>query len=290
MKENNKKTEKENTKNKEYNKTVDNEININRRKQYINKIKKRRLLKILEVIIIIGIILTILYIIKWSIDSYKRKKIQDELQNYVEVISENNKNNEKLEKEKIDFDSLKKRNKDTKGWLKVNGTSINHPVVQAEDNDYYVHTTIDREYNFGGWPFFDFRNNLDGKDKNIIIYGHNMRDGTMFHDLRYSFNEEWYNKEENQIITLHTITETKKYKIFSMYKVPSEDYYITTNFNNDLEFKEFLKVIYSRSLINFNKKIDEIEQILTLSTCDYNLKNRIVIHAFEIKDEIKEEN
>lgn len=264
----------------------------NRRSKYIKKNRKKRLLKIIEIILVLGILASVAFLVKWGIDGYKRKQLEEDMKQYLrEVPEEENENNDENKKEnkkekisKIDFDALKKRNKDVKGWLKVNGTNIDHPIVQAKDNDYYVHTTIDRKYNFGGWPFFDYRNEVDESDRNIIIYGHNMRNGTMFHDLRYVFDKKWYGKKENQIITLYTPTENKKYKIFSMYKVPSEEYYITTYFS-DSEFKDFLKKIHSRSRIDFEQGIEGVEQILTLSTCDYNLKHRIVIHAAEIKGE-----
>lgn len=260
----------------------------NRRSKYIRKNRKKRILKIIEIILVLGILASVAFLVKWGIDGYKRKQLEEDMKQYLrEVPEEENENKKENKKEKtsiIDFDALKKRNKDVKGWLKVNGTNIDHPIVQAKDNDYYVHTTIDRKYNFGGWPFFDYRNEVDESDRNIIIYGHNMRNGTMFHDLRYVFDKKWYGKKENQIITLYTPTENKKYKIFSMYKVPSEEYYITTYFS-DSEFKDFLKKIHSRSRIDFEQGIEGVEQILTLSTCDYNLKHRIVIHAAEIKGE-----
>lgn len=262
---------------------------MKKRKEIFTKNKrKKRILLIIEIILIVFIVITLVYLAKWFIDGKKTKKIQEDMMQYIkenkmqDVIDidaniDNNIDSEII----IDFKELKKKNKDVKAWLKVNGTNIDLPIVQAKNNDYYVRTSLDRTYNFGGWPFFDFRNKLNEKDKNIIIYGHNMKNGTMFHDLRYSFDKKWYGKEENQIITLITPTETNKYKIFSMYKVPSEEYYITTSFT-DSEYQKFLQNIKSRSSIKFKQEIKDVKQILTLSTCDYNLKNRIVIHAAKI--------
>lgn len=136
--------------------------------------------------------------------------------------------------------------------------------------------------NSAGWLFADYKNKLDDTDKNIVVYGHNRRDGSMFGTLKNILNKEWYDNTDNMDIVYMDIRGKHIYKIFSIYKIENEDYYITTQFNNDSEYKKFLTTIKSRSIKDFNVEISETDSILTLSTCDNNNKYRVVLHAKRI--------
>ncbi|MBR6640742.1 MAG: class B sortase, partial [Clostridia bacterium] len=154
-------------------------------------------------------------------------------------------------------------------------------VVQAKDNSYYLRKNLDKKYNIGGSIFMDYKNKLDGTDKNIVIYGHNMKNDSMFGTLKNILKEEWYNNEENYIINLTTEKEEKKYKVFSVYKIKTEDYYIDTEFKEN-EFEKFINTLKDRSIKDFGTEIDEQDNILTLSTCADNNAYRIVLHAKQI--------
>lgn len=185
-------------------------------------------------------------------------------------------------KEAIDFSNLININTDTVGWLIVNNTDINYSVVQAKDNSYYLTHSFDNSYNSAGWIFADYRNKLDGSDKNIIIYGHNRRDGSMFSSLKNILNEDWYLNKENHIITFYTPSETLRFQVFSIYKIESSNYDTTTHFYSDDEYKIFLDKIKNYSIYNFNLEVDSNDQILTLSTCANNTDYRVVLHAKKI--------
>ena len=129
----------------------------------------------------------------------------------------------------------------------------------------------------------DYKNKLDGTDKNIVIYGHNIKDGSMFGTLKNILDEEWYNNEENYIIDLTTEKEELKYQVFSIYKIKNEDYYIDTEFKND-EYKKFVKKLKDRSIKDFGIEVTENDSILTLSTCADNNKYRVVLHAKRITE------
>ena len=165
--------------------------------------------------------------------------------------------------------------------VKVNGTDIEYVIVQSKNNDYYLTHNIEKKYNKAGWVFADYRNKLDGTDKNIVIYGHNMKDNSMFATLENILKEEWYKKEENYIVEFITAKGSQKYQVFSTYKIKNEDYYIKTEFQ-DNEFEEFINKIKNRSIKNFNIDITKEDNILTLSTCADNNKYRIVLHAKNI--------
>lgn len=186
----------------------------------------------------------------------------------------------KLTKEtsKIDITSLIKKNNDTVGYLKVNNTNISYPVVQSNDNKYYLTHNFNKEKTSAGWIFLDKRNNKNLQNKNSIIYGHSRLDKTMFGTLKNVLEETWYNNPNNQIIELTTETKSYKYKVFSIYLIDKENYYLQTDFNNDTEYKRFINIIMNRSIKNFNIKEESISSILTLSTC-YKHTKRVVLHA-----------
>ena len=92
-------------------------------------------------------------------------------------------------------------------------------------------------------------------------------------------NSDWYDNEENTDITLYTENEKSIYKVFSIYKIESEDYYIKTDFSTDNEYQKFLNIIKERSIKNFDVKVKASDKILTLSTCANNNKYRVVLHA-----------
>lgn len=204
--------------------------------------------------------------------------------NKTKIIQENLKDITKLQKSnnEINFEELKSQNSDTVFYLKVNNTNISYPVVKYSDNNYYLNHSFDKSKNSAGWLFADYKNKLDGTDKNIVVYGHNRRDGSMFGTLKNILNKEWYDNTDNMDIVYMDIRGKHIYKIFSIYKIENEDYYITTQFNNDSRYKKFLTTIKSRSIKDFNVEISETDSILTLSTCSNNNKYRVVLHAKRI--------
>ena len=182
----------------------------------------------------------------------------------------------------VDIGNLKVKNKDTVGWINVNNTNINYPFVQANDNYYYLNHSFDNSVNKAGWVFLDYRNDNNLSDKNNIIYAHSRLDKTMFGSLNDTLKYSWYSNKDNHIIKISTEKENTLWQIFSVYKIPVESYYITTNFLNDSAFEDFLDVIKKRSVFDFNTNLTKDDRILTLSTC-YSDKERTVIHAKLIK-------
>ena len=243
-------------------------------KHYKPRNKKIVVLSIIRMIFFIALVVSIIYIIKWYIDSKQNKMLEEKVSEVIVIETE-----ESLDEEyKIDFEKLKEINNQIVAYLKVNGTSIEYAVVQAKDNNYYLRRNLDKKYNIGGSIFMDYKNKLDGTDKNIVIYGHNIKDGSMFGTLKNVLEEEWYNNRNNHIITLVTENKTYKYQVFSVYEIENEEYYINTEFENN-EFKEFINTLKARSITNFNVEVTEEDNILTLSTCGDNNKYRVVLHA-----------
>lgn len=187
----------------------------------------------------------------------------------------------------VDFNSLKAKNQDTVAWIQLSGSNINYPVVQTQDNNYYLHHAYDHSYNEGGWVFMDYRNNNQEFDKNTIIYGHGMANDTIFGTLRYIVEYWWYNNPENLTVKLSTPYENTMWQVFSVYTIPGTSDYIQTNFETDEEYNNFLNTITSRSINNFNAAPNQNDKILTLSSC-YNDQLRVVLHAKLIKRETRQ--
>lgn len=241
------------------------------------KKKNRILITLIQIVLIAVIIFSGIKIIEWIKSNKKNKDIMSEIKENVVINNEMDSNNEEY---KIDFAKLKQKNSDAIAWIKVNGTDIDFPVVKGTDNSYYLTHNFDKEKNKAGWIFADYRNKFDGTDKNIIIYGHNMKNGSMFASLKDVIKEEWYNNENNKYIALITENENCKYQVFSVYQIETEEYYLQTNISN---FKEFVEKIKGRSKKKFNVDIKETDRILTLSTCADNTKYRVVLHAVKVK-------
>ena len=183
----------------------------------------------------------------------------------------------------IDFTQLLKQNKDTVGWLIVNNTNINYPVVQTTNNDYYLKHAFDRSKNYAGWVYADFRNNFDTLSKNTVIYAHGRKDGVMFGSLNNALKKNWYTNLENQIIQLSTIKYNTMWQIFSVYKIEAESYYITTDFSNSDSFGEFVKTMEERSIYDFGVDVSYDDRLLTLSTCFNDKGTRLVVQAKLVK-------
>ena len=180
----------------------------------------------------------------------------------------------------INFDTLLSINSDTVGWLKVDNTNINYPVVKSTNNSYYLNHSIDKSKNKNGWIFMDYRNNAKDFDVNTIIYGHNMRTETMFSTLKNVKEESWYSNTSNLTIRFSTPNMHTLWQIFSIYTIDKETFYLTTNFYDDASLQSFFNTITERSIKDFGVKLTTSDKILTLSTCDQNSSaKRLVVHA-----------
>ena len=181
------------------------------------------------------------------------------------------------------FDDLIKINPDTVGWIKVNNTRIDYPVVQANDNDYYLSRDFKQKKNSMGWIFMDHRNDSNILDQNTIIYGHNIKGGIMFGQITNMFSNSYLQKEANNYITFNTKNANMKWKIFSMYKIEETTDYLQHEFYSKEDFKNFINMIQSRSQFSFDTTVTENDKILTLSTCFSN-RTRNVVHAVLVED------
>jgi len=168
----------------------------------------------------------------------------------------------------IDFSGLQQMNPDVIGWIYSDNTAISYPVLQGKDNVTYLHKRTDKSYSAAGSIFMDYRNNLT-KDDNLIIYGHHMRDGSMFASLSNYAQQVYY--EQHQ--TLWFLTPTQNYLIqpFAGLVIKATD---TTYYNTIIEDKvAYINNAIALSTFAPTDMPTSHNQFITLSTCDYTYKN-----------------
>lgn len=237
---------------------------------------KKWVLVVLIFIFVIGIIYSLSNILLWNKNVNENKKINEKIMESI-VIEEDVPEEE--EKYKVDFETLKEQNPDTVAYLEVNNTNINYVVVKGKDNSYYLNHNFEKKWNIAGWIFADYHNKYDGTDRNLVIYGHNTRDGSMFDTLKDILKRDWQENIDNRKVLLVTENGTYYYEVFSVYSIAPEEYYINTVFSNDEEFYKFMNVVKSRSIYSFNVDLKKEDRILTLSSCLGNGERRVVLHA-----------
>ncbi len=183
------------------------------------------------------------------------------------------------------FAKLKKINNETVGYLVVKNTEISYPVVRHSDNSYYLKKDFYKKSTSMGWIYLDYRNDLEQLNDNSIIYGHSMRNGTMFGTLKKVLSSSWRKEKDNMIITLENEKDTMYFQIFSAYKVDYTTDYLKTTFSSKKEKEEFIKLISGRSIFKSDVKVTNKDKILTLSTCTGGNNKRLVVHAVLMGDE-----
>lgn len=281
------------------------------------KVNRKKILFLRKEFVYLFLVLFVIFggysgakILLWSNDARSTEKQIDEINNEVNVeevndtedtIIVNPPKEEEIQRENpywdyikmnlinVDFSKLKSINSDTVGWIKVNGTNINYPFVQTNDNTYYLKKDFNKKYNSAGWVFMDYRNNVKDFDKNTILYAHGRIDGTMFGSLKNITKSNWYNNSDNHVVKLSTEYENTLWQVFSIYRIPEVSDYLNIDFNNNEEYVKFLEMLQNRSEYKFDVSLNEEDKILTLSTC-YKENDRVVLHAKLIKMEVRNGN
>lgn len=243
-------------------------------------------------------IVLVIAIIVFAISAYKLYSIFSQYQEAVEeydglkdtvIIDETpdeagdtdaNKDNTYRQK-KVDFNKLKEINKDIKGWIEFETLPISYPVLQGSDNEYYLHHTYNGTQNTSASIFLDYQNKELFDATNTFIYGHNMKNGSMFGKLKNYETEEFYKK--NQYFWIYTSTANYRYQIFSCYIVRADGNSYQMSYANKEEYKNYLTMIQEYSSYDTGVKVTTDDSIVTLSTCTSNPDNRFLVHAVKIE-------
>lgn len=250
---------------------------------------------ILIILLAIILIASSIYLILQNKEDEKQETIFEELSN---VVTEENTENEKLEEKqeiisntikeekRIDINQLHQKNSDFVGWLKIDNTSINYPVMQTENarKDYYLRKNFYKEYSQWGTPYIAEYCNILNSD-NTIIYGHHINGNKMFGELEKYRNKEFYNN--HKIINFNTLYGKFDYEIISVFKTNTDNgfkYYNFEKTKSKEEYQNFIDKCKELSLYNIDTTAEYGEKLLTLSTCDYSQQNgRFVVIAKKIE-------
>ena len=178
-------------------------------------------------------------------------------------------------KNPIDFTQLLSVNSDIVGWLRIRALDLSYPVVQGKDNDYYLHRTFEKTDNFAGCLFVNSYNMGDFTDQNTIIYGHNMKNGSMFGKLKNFSDPEVFKK--SRYFWIFTPDFIYQYRIFSASVVDKTGLTYQISFTDD-EFDQFISRAYSNSVVdNQGVTVTKEDRIVTLSTCTGDDSTRFVV-------------
>jgi len=178
----------------------------------------------------------------------------------------------------VDFDGLKAINPDIIAWIYVEGaTTINYPILQGSDNDYYLHRDYAGNYLYAGCIFLDYRCSKNFTDANSYIYGHRMRDRSMFGNLRYLQVQETV--DQYPYIWILTPEWNYCYRIFSVFETPMESYVFETYLENNEGFGTWVEYMKASSALNIDTTVDRNDKVITLSTCTSDHVHRVIVAA-----------
>ena len=275
--------------------------------------KKKLLLSLTAIASMIVLAIVVAKVIAYSYDMYRSGKKVEELREkigeaslvldtdaetgrpvaYRAVSNETEEVTERKAGTVIDkYRELYDLNNDLAGWISIEGTRVDLPVMQTVfDEEYYLHRNFDREEDKAGLPFIDYRCDTDERSTNIIIYGHNMKNGDMFHDLLFYESRDFF--RDHRYIRFDTIYEEAIYEIVAVFR--SKVMYMTDGsfkFYNFIEADEaddltdYLRQIARMSLYEIEPSEDLTDELITLSTCEYSEEDgRFVVVARRVREE-----
>lgn len=227
-------------------------------------------------------------LIDTAIDYYKNRKVLNNIQEtfYASDPGEINKreNGTNPNSVRSGFDILLKENKELVGWIAIEDTQIDYPILKADNNTDYLRQDFYKEDNIVGSIFMDFRNNVKSPGLNTIVYGHRTKDGSMFEHLSKYEDREFF--KNHQTIEFDTLYDSYEAEIFAVYNTTIDFNYIQTDFASDEDYEQLLTGIREESMYETDVEVTSDDRILTLSTCDYDRDDndgRLVVQAKLVK-------
>ena len=249
---------------------------------------KKWLTRIIIVTFIIGLLISVIYIIKNKMQDKKQNEIFEELEN---IVTEKQDEDREQQEESINLQELYELNNDFLGWIKIEDTNISYPVMQTDSNrkDYYLRKNFYKEYSQLGTPYIAEYCNVQTSD-NVIVYGHHITNYQVFGELEKYKRKEFY--DNHKIIKFNTIYGNADYEIISVFKTVAYTgfkYYEFIDSSSQDEFDTFIKKCKELSFYEIEKTAKYGDKLLTLSTCEYSAKNgRLVVVARKITSELEE--
>lgn len=244
----------------------------------------------IEIIAAIALLILIGVLVKRKIEDknylQEQAAMRNALQQEMGITDDNSKEIDAATKSRnaiIEVKKLQEKYKDVVGIIEVPGTKVLYPILQGKDNWYYLDHNKEGNYHVFGEVYLDCRNDSQFKNKNSVIYGHNIRSAkTIFNELLQYTDQEFF--DNHRKINVYSLDGFKEYEVISAFHADPEEPYREMNFSNEKEYVEFVKKYHSMSKTEYSIEDSVIENksLITLSTCfDHN--ERMVIQALEIK-------
>jgi len=236
----------------------------------MRKLKKKAVNSIYNILIlicVIGFITTLFFVLR----DHQTFQLAD--QNYQEIrdLRVISNQNDSIGNTTIDFESLSKINPDIVGWIGFEGLEIDYPVVQTKDNEFYLNHLFSLEKNKLGAIFVDYRNKSDFSDRNTIIYGHNMKNGSMFSSLTNYKSQEYYDANPDILF----VTKDKKYRVdfFAGLVVDGSYESVRYDFSDEDDFNQYINSLKDMSTFKSIVNVEAEDRIVSLVTCSYEYNN-----------------
>lgn len=237
-------------------------------------------------ILVLFIILSIIYIINSFLlkkDAIQESNLLNNIDDDIFVVSVSRiptiETQPQETERMLEVNELKKQNSDIVGWLEIPNTSINYPVLQGTDNQYYMTHNYKKQKSKNGSIFLTKDYDWNIPSSNLLIYGHNLNNGTMFQELLKYSSKSFY--EQHPRIRFTTVSDDSEYEIIAVFKsrvyYQSEKnvfrYYFFVNAETEQEYNDFVTNAKNASLYNIEATATFGEQLITLSTCSYHVKD-----------------
>ncbi len=248
--------------------------NLKKIKKREQRVKKRLILIVCLCIFVFSSNMILLI----SVPSLANKHDAD-----VSDVQVKKKEDEEKDSKILELEKLYEENNDVYGYLIIPNTQIDYLVMYTPGEDTYLRKDFNKNYLEAGMLYVDKHNNVSPRDTNLIIYGHNMNDGTMFHDLLNYKNKEYY--ENHKTFTFYTLEEKQEYEIIAVflskvYRVNDEvfKYYKFYNAENEEEYNDYINNVKKLSLYDTGVTAKYGDELFTFSTCEYSQENgRMVV-------------
>ncbi len=239
----------------------------------------KKIIKIIFALLLIGVMfISIFFIFKDKKEENEQKEIFEEI---IDIATENT---EEKQEDTVNMEELYKINNHIVGWIKIENTNINYPVMQTKESpNYYLRRNFYRQYSILGTPYIAENCNIENSD-NLIIYGHHIKGNKVFGELENYKTKEYYNNHKN--IKFYTMKGKAEYEIIAVFKTVAYtgfQYYKFYDAENEREFNTFIQKCKELSFYDTEKTAIYGDKLITLSTCEYSNQNgRLVVIARKI--------
>ena len=240
-----------------------------------NKKKSTKVLYLLMILSAVVFVVSSIMLLVGITKAQKEQAVFDEMIQDVKKLEQNENTIDSNQLIAQHYSKLKLQNNDFAGWIKIEGTQLDYPVMHTPTNaEYYLRRSFDKSYSISGTPFMDANCSFDSNA--VMIYGHYMKNGTMFATLHNYKDKAFF--DEHSTILLDTITERRTYKIVSAFytevkAVDDNESFKYYKYIGDLsveDFEYYIKNVKDCSLYDTGVNIENDDKLLTLSTCSYH--------------------